>query len=305
MSIALFRGVIVPFITPFKEDYSLDLEAAKWLAKYQEEREVDGIFPYSTTGEFVHLTKDEGIVLVKAIMESVSNKVKIIPGISSNSTIESIELGKTMKDLGADGVIVTPPFFFKLDYKKLKLHFSTIAEKVDLPIIIYNIPMTTGVNIPVELYKELTLEYDNIVGAKITYDSITYIRRLIFEVKSIRKEFCVLTGLDDHFLNTLMMGGDGGIMALANFAPQIHVSLYNAIINEDYAKAKEYFQKIVELSRIYDLATSFPTAVKTALKVMGAPIKPFVRPPLTTEPPETETKIKEIINNLGLKIESK
>jgi len=297
-----FYGVIVPFITPFKEDFSIDFEAAKWLARYQAERGVHGIFPYSTTGEFVHLKPEEGVELVKAVMEEVKGKTKIIPGISTNCTEHSIEIGRKMKDLGVDGVIITPPFFFKVSGARLKLHFSKVAEKVDLPIIVYNIPATTGINIPVELYVELAKEYSNIAGAKVTYDSVAYMRRLIREVKAVRKDFAVLTGLDDHLLYTLMIGGDGGIMALANAAPQIHVAVYNAWIEGDLKKAYEAFKKLLKLVQIYDVATSFPTAVKTTLKVMGAPIKPYVRPPLTPEPPEIEEKIKAVVEELGLKI---
>ncbi len=300
MSQPKFYGVIVPFITPFKEDYTIDFEAARWLAKYQVERGIHGIFPYSTTGEFVHLKPEEGIELVKVVMEEVSSKVKIIPGTSANCTEHAIEMGLKLKDLGVDGAIITPPFFFKVKEERLKLHFAKVAEKVDLPIIVYNIPATTGIVIPVELYVELAEEYSNIAGAKVTYDSVAYMRKLIREVKAVRKDFSILTGMDDHFLFTLMMGGDGGIMALANVAPQIHVEVYNAWRNEDLAKAYEAFKKLLKLVRIYDVATSFPTAVKTSLKIMKTPVKPYVRPPLTPEKPEVEEKIKDILSELGL-----
>lgn len=297
-----FYGVITPFITPFKEDLSIDVDAAKWLARYQAEHGVHGVFPNSTTGEFVHLKKEESIEITKAVLEEVGGKVWVIPGISTNCTEHSIELGRIFKDLGVDGVIVTPPFFFKVGRERLKLHFSRIAEKIDLPIIVYNIPATTGINIPVDLYVELAKEYNNIVGAKVTYDSLAYFRKLISSVKSVRKDFAVLTGIDDFLLPVLMMGGDGGIMALANVAPQIHRAIYDAWTENNLAKAYEEYKKLLKLVRIYDIATSFPTSVKTSLKVLGAPIKPYVRPPLTPEPPENEEKIKKILEELKIKI---
>lgn len=297
-----FYGVITPFITPFKEDLSMDVDAAKWLARYQAEHGVHGIFPNSTTGEFVHLKKEESIEITKAVLEEVGGRVWVIPGISTNCTEHSIELGRIFKDLGVDGVIVTPPFFFKVGRERLKLHFSRIAEKIDLPIIVYNIPATTGINIPVDLYVELAKEYNNIAGAKVTYDSLAYFRKLISSVKSVRKDFAVLTGIDDFLLPVLMMGGDGGIMALANVAPQIHRAIYDAWTENNLAKAYEEYKKLLKLVRIYDIATSFPTSVKTSLKVLGAPIKPYVRPPLTPEPPENEEKIKKILEELKIKI---
>ncbi|MCS7386854.1 MAG: dihydrodipicolinate synthase family protein [archaeon GB-1867-005] len=295
-----FHGVIVPLITPFNEDLSIDFEACKWLVNYLAERGVNGIFPYSTTGEFVHLKQEEGLNLVKAVMDEISGRVWVLPGISSNCTEHSIEFGREVADLGVDGAIITPPFFFKIDNMKLKRHFSMVAQKVDLPLIIYNIPSATGINIPVSLYVDLANEFSNIVGAKITFDSISYMRRLIHEVKSVRKDFSILTGLDDHFLNTLIMGGDGGIMALANVAPQIHVEVYRCWKNGDLMGAVNTFEKLVRLAEIYDVASTFPTAVKTALKVVGAPVKPYVRPPLDLEPPDVERKIKLILGSVGL-----
>ncbi len=302
MSKSLFYGVITPFITPFKEDLSIDIEAVKWLARYQVAKGVHGIFPNSTTGEFVHLKKEESIEITKTVLEEVGGKVWIIPGISSNCTEHSIELGRIFRDLGVDGVIITPPFFFKVSGERLKLHFSEVAEKVDLPIIVYNIPSTTGINIPVDLYVELAKEYSNIAGAKVTYDNIAYFRRLITNVKTIRKDFSILTGIDYLLLPVLMMGGDGGIMALANVAPQIHRAVYDAWIQGNLIKAYEEYKKLLKLVEIYDIATSFPTSVKTSLKVLGAPVKPYVRPPLTPEPPENEEKIKTVLEELGIKI---
>ncbi len=160
----------------------------------------------------------------------------------------------------------------------------------------------TGINIPIELYAELAKEYSNIIGAKVTYDSIAYIRRLIHEVKSIRKDFSVLVGFDDYLLPALMMGGDGGVMALANVAPQIHVATYNAWVKGDLYKAYEGFKKILKLVQIYDIATSIPAAIKASLEIIGAPIKPCVRPPLRPELPEIRMKIESIIKRLDLKI---
>ncbi|MEM0014341.1 MAG: dihydrodipicolinate synthase family protein [Zestosphaera sp.] len=295
-----FYGVITPFITPFREDFALDLEGARWLVRYQVERGVHGIFPNSTTGEFVHLTREEAVTLTEVVLEEAGDRVWVLPGISANATDDSISLGKRFADMGASGVIVTPPFFFKVSGDRLRLHFTTIAEKLELPIIIYNIPATTGINIPVQLYVELAREYSNVVGAKITFDNFTYLRNLIQEVKSIRKDFTILTGLDDMLLPTLMMGGDGGIMALANATPQIHRAAYDAWEAGDLRRAYEEWRKILQLVRVYDYSSTYPTAVKTLLKTIGAPIKPYVRRPLTPEPPEVEERIKQVVKELGL-----
>jgi len=296
----MFKGVIVPLITPFNEDYSIDFVGLEWLVKFLVEKGVDGIFPYSTTGEFVHLKYDEGIRIVERIMEIIDRKVKIIPGISANSTLNCIDLGKVMEDLGVDGVIATPPFFFKLNEDQLFEHFSSIAKKIDLPIIVYNIPSLTGNFISIKLYRRLAEEYSNIAGAKITYDSVSYMRDLIFELKATRKDFSILTGLDDLLLNTLILGGDGGIMACANFAPEIHITLYRSFMRGEYDVALEMHKKLSQLVRIYNAASSFPTAIKTALKIMNTQVKPYVRPPLRMERKEIEEKIREVLLKVGI-----
>jgi len=296
----MFKGVIVPMITPFKHDFSIDFEGLRWLTTFLVKNGVHGLFPYSTTGEFVHLKPDEGIKIVETVMDAANGKVKIIPGISSNSTLECIELGKKMEDLGVDGVITTPPFFFKLNDKQMFEHFSLIAQKLSIPIIVYNIPSLTGNPIPVKTYEKLAKEYDSIAGAKVTYDSATYLHDLILTMKTIRKDFSVLTGLDNMFLYTLIMGGDGGIMACANFAPQIHVELYESFNKGDYGKAFQLHKKLAKLVKVYSYASSFPSAIKTVHKIIGSPIKPVSRPPITTEPLEVEDNIRSLLKELEL-----
>lgn len=295
-----FYGVIVPLITPYKKDLSIDWEGLAWLVERLSEQGVHGIFPNSTTGEFVHLTWDEAVRVVERVRDSAGKGVWVLPGITANSTEHAVRLGRTFKDMGVDGVIVAPPFYFKPSPKALEKHFSTIAERVELPVIIYNIPATTGINIPVSLYANLVKEHNNIVGTKVTLDSLSYIRRLVQEVKAIRPDFSVLTGMNDHLLPVLMAGGDGGIVALANVAPQIHLEVYEAWHARDLERAVSAYKRLLILSRIYDVASSFPTAVKMALKLLGAPIGPYARPPLTPEPPEVEEKIRQILEEANV-----
>ncbi len=289
-------------ITPFSEDFSLDVEGIRWLVAYLSEKGVHGLFVNSTTGEFVHLSHEEAIDLVKVTLDAVKGP-KVLPGISSNFTYDAVSLGREMKDLGVDGVVVTPPYFFRLREDWLYHHFSRIANEVDLPIIIYNIPSLTGNDIPVSVYVKLAQEFSNVVGAKVTKDSIAYMRTLIGRVKSVRPDFSVLTGMDDHLLNTLAMGGDGGIMALANVAPQLHLGVYRSWIGNSMTEALKYFRKLVKLTRIYDFASSFPTAIKTALSLLGAPVKEVCRPPLMTEPVEVRVKIREVLEEVGISLE--
>lgn len=296
----MFSGVIVPMITPFREDYTVDYEGLEALVKYLVEEGVDGLFPVSTTGEFPHLSFKEALEIVRKTVEYGGDKTRIIPGATANTPLQVLEYVKAYEDLGVDGVIVAPPYYYRLGYEELREYYSVIAEKTSLPIIVYNIPGLTGNNIPVELLVELAREYSNIVGVKITYDSISYMRKTVMKVKEARQDFTVLTGLDDYLLPTLMLGGDGGVMACANFAPRIHLELVRAWYNRDYSKAIEQHLVLNKLVEIYDVASSYPSAIKTALNLLGLPIKPITRPPIKPENPEAVQEIKNILIEAGV-----
>jgi len=260
---------------------------------------VNGLFPNSTTGEFVSLREEELINFVKKTIEFSNKKVLILPGITTNSTQLSIYLGKVYLDYGADGLIVMPPYFYKLRENELYMHFSKIAESLDAPIILYNNPITTGTVIPVSTYEKLAKEYSNVIGVKITYDSFDYIRKSIDAVKGLRKDFYVLTGMAQMFLPVLIMGGDGTVSGLANVFPKLHAELYREFVNGNYTKVLELNKKILKVSKIYDIGFSNSSATKAALELIGSPIKSYVRMPLREENSENKTKIKEIIDEVN------
>jgi len=286
-------------ITPFKYNGDIDYDGLKWLIDFTINNDVNGLFPNSTTGEFVSLREEELINFVKKTIEFSNKKVLILPGITTNSTQLSIYLGKVYLDYGADGLIVMPPYFYKLRENELYMHFSKIAESLDAPIILYNNPITTGTVIPVSTYEKLAKEYSNVIGVKITYDSFDYLRKSIDAVKGLRKDFYVLTGMAQMFLPVLIMGGDGTVSGLANVFPKLHVELYREFVNGNYTKVLELNKKILKVSKIYDIGFSNSSATKAALELIGSPIKSYVRMPLREENSENKTKIKEIIDEVN------
>ncbi|AFZ69994.1 dihydrodipicolinate synthase/N-acetylneuraminate lyase [Caldisphaera lagunensis DSM 15908] len=292
------KGVVVPMITPFNSKGEIDYNGLKWLIDYTINNGVNALFPNSTTGEFVHLNEEEQINLVKKTIEFSDKKVPILPGITTNVTNFSISLGKKFIDYGADGLIIMPPFFFKLSENDLYFHFSKIAESLDSNIIIYNNPYTTGTVIPISVYERLVKEFSNVIGVKITYDSFDYIRKTIDRLKSLKKDFYVLTGMAQMFLPVLVIGGDGTVSGLANAFPKLHVDLYKEFINKNFSNAFELNKKILLISKIYDIGFSNSSATKAALELIGSPIKSFVRMPLREESKENKEKIKSIIDEL-------
>jgi 4-hydroxy-tetrahydrodipicolinate synthase len=231
------------------------------------------------------------------VVELVNGRTKVLPGIGGNTTLEVLELGKFARDVGVDGGIIITPYFFKPTPEELKKHYGKIAESLDMPLFIYHFPALTGVSLPVQTVKELAREYSNIVGIKITHDSLIYLKQVVWEVKEVRKDFSVFSGLDQYFLINLMIGGDGGVVALSNLAPKLHRSIYDTWLSGDIAKSYSLYMKLLKLSKLIESGTSTIAAIKAALASVGAPIEPVLRPPLSEEKKEPERELlKEFMN---------
>jgi len=287
------RGVIVPLVTPFNEDYSIDVPALEEHVEFLQKAGVHGIFINATTGEFTSLSVEEKKLLAEKGRELV-NAAPYLVGTASTNTFEVIELTKHAQNIGADYVVIAPPYYCPLNDDALFRHYSMVAEKTDIPIILYNIPGCAN-PLSVSLIRRLALEYPNIAGVKETIDSVNHVRDVILEVKGERKDFKVFTGLDQHFLNTLILGGDGGIMACANFAPEVHLALWKAFQEKRFEDAFEYARKLARLSKVYDLASSFGSAIKLAMSIRGFSIKPVLRPPYQMDGDDVKEEIRKLL----------
>ena len=290
------RGVIVPLVTPFNEDYSIDVPALEEHVEFLQKAGVHGIFINATTGEFTSLSLEERKFLAEKGRELVASAFYLV-GTASSSTSEVVELTRHAQDIGADYVVIAPPYYCPLNDGALFRHYSIVAERTDVPIILYNIPSCAN-PLSVPLIKRLALEYSNIAGVKETIDSINHVRDVILEVKGERKDFKVFTGLDQHLLNTLVLGGDGGIMACANFAPELHLTVWKAFQEKRFEDAFEGARMLARLSKIYNLASSFGSAIKLAMSLRGFSIKPILRPPYTMDGEDVKMKIKGLLEEV-------
>ncbi|QDA31205.1 dihydrodipicolinate synthase family protein [Thermococcus indicus] len=287
------RGVVVPLVTPFNEDYSIDFPALEEHIEFLQKVGVHGIFINATTGEFTSLNLNERKLLAERGRELVKSAFYLV-GTASSNTVEVVELTKHAQDIGADYVVIAPPYYCPLNDDALFTHYSTVAESTDIPIILYNIPSCAN-PLSVSPIKRLALEYSNISGVKETIDSVNHIRDVILEVKGERNDFRVFTGLDQHLLNTLVLGGDGGIMACANFAPEVHLALWRAFHEKRFEDAFEHARRLAKLSRVYDLASSFGSAIKLAMSLRGFSIKPVLRPPYMMDGDEVKEDIRKLL----------
>ncbi|SHJ78581.1 dihydrodipicolinate synthase family protein [Desulfofundulus thermosubterraneus] len=300
MTVAKFRGVIPPMLTIFKEDGSFDWEGNKALIEHLLRGGVHGIFVLGSSGEFSHLSVDERKEFAEFAVNYIAGRVPVVVGTSSCNTREVVELTQHAREIGADGAVIVTPYYWGLSEENLYLHYATVAETVDIPIILYHFPDNTGQSLSPALVARLAKDFSNIVGIKDTVDSIAHIRELILQVKAVRPEFSILAGYDDHLLNTLAMGGDGAIPGTANFAPQVTVNIYNNFVRGDLQESINWHHQLLKLPRIYTLDKPAIGVLKEACRLCGVPVGTTVRQPAGRPDETVLTKLKIMLDEAGL-----
>ena len=288
----MFRGVFPAIITPFKEDESLDEEGLKRNIEYLNKTGIAGIIPCGTTGESATLTIDEHKKVVEIAVES--SRVPVIAGTGSNNTREAMELTRHAASAGADAALLITPYYNKPNDRGMYEHFKTIAENCSIPIILYNVPKRTGIDLKPELVKKLSM-IDNIVAIKEASGSITQLSQVIELTRM--SNFSVLSGDDDLTLAAMALGAKGVISVVANVAPRKTVAMVEAIAKGDLEKARTLHYELAPLVRAMFLETN-PIPVKTAHRLLGLAAGPL-RLPLAEMNPEKEKILNEILGRLG------
>jgi len=288
----MFKGVFPAIITPFKDDQSLDLEGLRRNIEFLEGSGISGIVPCGTTGESATLTHDEH----KKVIEEALNcsNVPVIAGTGSNSTREALELTKHAADAGANAALLITPYYNRPSDTGLFEHFRLIAEKCDIPIILYNVPKRTGVDLKPDLVARLS-KIKNIVGIKEASGSLTQVSQIIEKTQG--SPFTLLSGDDDITLPVVALGGKGVISVVANVAPRKTVALVEAATKGNLETARKLHYELAPLVRSMFLDTN-PIPVKTAYRLMGLAAGPF-RLPLASMSAEKEKILKDILEKLG------
>ncbi len=289
----MIEGVLPALITPFTKDNRVDKDGIRQNIEYLIERGVSGVVPCGTTGEAATLSIKEHEKVIEYAVEFSS--VPVVAGTGSNNTTEALELTKFAKDAGADAALLITPYYNKPNDSGMLKHFMAIAEGVDIPIIIYNVPSRTGINLKPELTAKLA-KISNIVGIKEASGSLDQITRIIELTKG--EDFTVLSGDDGLTLPILSIGGTGVISVVANVAPKLVVSMVEAFQNGDREKARELHLALAPLIRAMFLETN-PIPVKKAVELIGLPAG-NLRLPLASISPDNEKKLKIALNDLHL-----
>jgi len=287
-------------LTAFHSDSSLDWEGNKLLIDHLIKGGVHGILVLGSSGEFDTLTADERKRLTEFVARHINGRVPLLVGTGSCSTAEAIDLSRHAERVGADGVLVVTPYYWRLSEEKLYQHYAAIARAVDIPVLLYHIPMLTNQPLPVQLVRRLALDFENILGIKATVDSVSYIGQLIREVKAVKPQFAVLAGFDDHLFNTLAMGGDGAIPGTANVFPEICVGLYESFRKGDFVQSQRLLRSLLPLLQLYDLDTPPMGILKEACRQRGVRIEPHTRHGDGVPSAEKVDQIRKILQQVSV-----
>ncbi|AXR79304.1 4-hydroxy-tetrahydrodipicolinate synthase [Natrarchaeobaculum sulfurireducens] len=285
-------GVFPAMCTPFDDDERIDFETLQTDAQRLEAAGVDGLVPVGSTGESATLTHDEHVQVVEAVIEAVDD-VPVIAGTGSNNTREALELSEHAADAGADGLLLISPYYNKPEQRGLVEHYRTIADAVDLPQIVYNVPSRTGRNIEPETAVELA-SHENITGFKAASGDLGQIGEIA--ERTVDEEFAVLSGDDALTVPIISVGGTGTISVAANIEPERTCAMVGAALDGHYEQARELHHELGPLFRELFVETN-PIPVKEAMEMRGyGPAR--MRLPLTRLAEEYRDDLEAVLADL-------
>ena len=284
----IFTGSMVAIVTPFHNGM-VDKEKLKALVKFQIKKGTSAIVPCGTTGESATLTHDEHNQVVSITVEAAEKRVPVIAGTGSNSTEEAIQLTRRAREAGADAALLITPYYNKPTQEGLYQHYKAVAETVDIPLVLYNVPGRTSINLLPQTVERLA-HFENIVGIKEASGSLSQVTDILQRCKD---SITVLSGDDALTLPILAVGGKGVISVAANIIPDRMTELANLCVQGEWSKAKELNLLLYPLFQALFYETN-PIPVKTALSLMGM-IGDEFRLPLCAMSEWNLSKLKEML----------
>jgi 4-hydroxy-tetrahydrodipicolinate synthase len=290
----MFEGSFVALVTPFKDDESLDETKLKELIEFQIDGGIHGIVPCGTTGESPSLSEEEHDRVIELTVETVNGRVPIIAGTGSNSTMRTLRATEHAKAAGADAALIVTPYYNKPNQQGLYAHYMKVADSVDIPIIIYNVPGRCGTDILSDTVAQLA-EHPNIVGLK---EATGELKRASEVVSMCPDDFVVLSGDDINTLPILSVGGKGVISVVANVNPGDIAETCNAFKAGNIELARKLHYKTMQLAVDLFIETN-PIPAKTALMLMGK-LNGKLRLPLAPLTPANQETLRQTLKDAGL-----
>ena len=292
----LFKGIYTPIVTPFDAEEQINYASLKHNLDLWGKTDLDGIVVLGSNGEYVYLSKEEKLELIKFVIENFNKDKKIIVGTSCESTKETIELSKKVADLGADAILLLPPHYFKGAMKEEVLfkYFTDVADASPIPVMLYNMPGNTGINLSSALIARLS-NHPNIVGVKDTSGNIVQIAEI---VRDTNDDFAVFAGNAGYLLPALAVGARGATLALANIMPEECCKLVSLFKAGQLEEARVLQLKMLEINYTVTGRFGIP-ALKYALDLLGYN-GGEVRRPLGTLSEENKKIVKKLLVQFGV-----
>ena len=293
-----FEGTYVAMVTPFDNKGNIDEEGLRSNINYLIDKGVNGLVGAGTTGESATITHDEHKQIIEVLVDEVDGRVETIAGTGSNSTSEALNLTKFAQDIGVDAALVITPYYNKPQQHALVNHYQAVGT-CDLPIIAYNVPSRTGVNMDVETIVEIA-KIDNIDAVKEASGSVDKVSDIYNALlaEGLEDDFNILSGEDSLTLPIMAVGGTGVISASANIDAKRMVLMVDSILNDDYDRAFELHNDMLELIRALFIESN-PVPVKTSMNLMGLPAGDL-REPLAPMKEENLEVLKKALKNAEL-----
>lgn len=292
---AIFQGAGVALVTPFKENGEIDYDRLEELVEEQIAGGTDAIVACGTTGEASTMTHEEHLDVISYVCQVVKGRIPVVAGIGSNCTETAVYLSEEAERRGADGILVVSPYYNKATQKGLKAHFTAVANSVKIPMILYNIPGRTGVNIKPETVADLCRNVENIVGVKDATGDISSVAELMCLCDG---NIDLYSGNDDQIVPLLSLGGKGVISVLSNIAPAQTHQICQEFFDGNVKESCHLQLKALPLVKALFCEVS-PIPVKAAFKLMGKSAGPL-RMPLTEMEPENRERLRAAMKEYGL-----
>ncbi|MEX2445483.1 MAG: 4-hydroxy-tetrahydrodipicolinate synthase [Alkalispirochaeta sp.] len=290
----MFQGVYTALITPFAEDGSVDETALRRLVSAQIEAGISGLVPMGTTGESPTVTHQENMKVIEIVIDEASGRVPVIAGTGSNSTAEAVDMTRQARDLGASASLQVSPYYNKPSQEGLYRHFTTIAEAVDLPVVVYNIPGRTGKNIETETLLRMS-SHPNIVAVKEASGSI---KQMMDVLEVVPESFDVLSGDDNMAFPLTALGGKGVVSVASNLIPGRMVQLIERALAGEISHARKIHFELLPLFRSVFLDTN-PIPIKYMMHRAGYCHETY-RLPMVALSGENKAQVDAVMQRLGL-----
>ncbi|MFC2048909.1 4-hydroxy-tetrahydrodipicolinate synthase [Elusimicrobiota bacterium] len=291
----MFKGSCVAMVTPFR-DGNVDYGTVQKLVRWHIDQGTDCIVPCGCTGEAATLNKEEHHKVIKTVIKEAAGKIKIMAGTGSNATWAAIELTQFAKKAGADGALIISPYYNKPTQEGIYRHYRKIAETVDIPICLYNVPGRTGSNIEAETVRRLS-EISNIVAVKEASGSIDQCAKII---RLCGENITLLSGDDSLTYPLMALGATGVVSVLANVVPDVVSELTGSFLSGDISRSKELHYSWFPLMNAMFIETN-PVPVKEAMAMIGK-IRPELRLPLVNLESENRETLRQVMKESGLEV---